>query len=812
MAIDVRANVTCNIGTLISGSISDSYIQGSGLVTCSGSIELSGLYAPAIGDPVTFSYTKDGITRQIPRKLRVLSSFADPFRQTTKIELGCKLTYLSDLKPAPTVNEDSPIETGIRQQCVNGYIEYPPNSTYGTPIMAFFLMNRCLSSLDITSSSNPLSNRFFDESFDLSGGYVQVLGDLLVSESYCGYLDFNEVLQVFSLDQNGGTGPVLGVDSLIDVDKTAFGDLPGDAVVVKYTSLQLNEDLEEEDSVEFSRRNWESDKEEGSAQSITINYTTTSNLPGQRTYTYVPYTTTTTTYGQDLSFPDDVCVIAGKDGPDLSNSVIYRETRKRICLAFEAGDYCAKILSVNGDPGGSTTGEVITTEEYSYDSEGQVTQIVTTEQQPFWAWAGKLNLDFVFGNDYVELSGFTNNVTTRRTVVDIETLYANLPSFVTLDPGETLERVINGQREVTSQYLNYGLFQSGQVSVSGIRENAPFSSSSLLISYLLSISTILLLEDKTIRTSRDRVLTAGQIRPPTQIRLGGFNGENTTELVYASGSSIGTDRVIEFSMPYQDDDYYGPTGSILRGRAASKAARYGRCQNKLLLGNRYGMNIQLVPEMLPSAPFSPYFVSANGYQVLYRTNGTSWQMDSTGIIVSTDGLFWGAVGGDNVGQFWFPVAPGITSVPPAVTVIDGEATVNTTVPAWNEIVPTIATTKTKLVVTTLDYALNVLTEVIIASKTKLNATRTVDFVVPGPIDVSISTIAPRIQESLSARVPVTDISTQALIPKAEPALQIRPAVTDIVVTAQVPLVGREIGVYANPSAANIGIGAIAPSN
>jgi hypothetical protein len=37
MAIDIRATVTCSLGTLISGSISDDYLQGNGLVKTKGS-------------------------------------------------------------------------------------------------------------------------------------------------------------------------------------------------------------------------------------------------------------------------------------------------------------------------------------------------------------------------------------------------------------------------------------------------------------------------------------------------------------------------------------------------------------------------------------------------------------------------------------------------------------------------------------------------------------------------------------------------------------------------------------------------------
>jgi hypothetical protein len=67
-------------------------------------------------------------------------------------------------------------------------------------------------------------------------------------------------------------------------------------------------------------------------------------------------------------------------------------------------------------------------------------------------------------------------------------------------------------------------------------------------------------------------------------------------------------------------------------------------QNKMLLGNRNGLNVQTVPEILPGEPFAPFYLTANGVVTQYRTNGTSWTMDSNGIVASTDALYWGVVG------------------------------------------------------------------------------------------------------------------------------------------------------------------------
>ncbi len=102
MAIDIRAEVSCSLGTIISGSFADDYLQGNGLIKTRGEVVLDGTQTPVVGTEVTFTYAKGGTTYTLPRVLRVLSSFADPFRRTTTVQLGCKLTYLENRKPPVT--------------------------------------------------------------------------------------------------------------------------------------------------------------------------------------------------------------------------------------------------------------------------------------------------------------------------------------------------------------------------------------------------------------------------------------------------------------------------------------------------------------------------------------------------------------------------------------------------------------------------------------------------------------------------------------------------------------------------------------
>jgi len=672
--IDIRATVTCSLGTLISGSVSDDYIQGSGLVKTRGSCELKGIFTPAVGTVVTFSYTRNGSTKKVPRKLRVLSSFADPFRQVTKVELGCKLTYMKNVTPAPTVDGEAAETSGRQQQCLNGYIDYPANSPVPIPVSAAGVMDTCLTKLGLTASSNPLTNRFNIDTFDLSAGYVSVLSDLLQSEGYFGYLDQNEKLQVCDLTKESGKGPVVTAADVVDIDAIGVGDLPGDAVVVRYNALKLSSDLDTADQFGLDQRNWELEETVGSPQQIEIRYTDSQGESLTSTYSYIPYSSTKTTYGEDKSWDDNVCVIASSsgEGADLSNSVVQRVTTQRTIKAESANSYCAQALSAGLDPAASTLGTITRTEDYEYDGDGQLIRQTSRIYEPFFKWAGGIGVEFVYpsGTGVATVVLGNSEVLVEEVIQEFETIYAPRPRFINLKPGETFERSVDGQKVTTTTYRNWVLTLGGQQGAASIKEFAPFSSADQLFSWLTSVSGTMVMVDSQVRTQRGRGGSAGQVRAPQALRIGqakGSSAETTAELAYAMGSSS-SDRFVSFSMPYQSDDTYSATGTIQRGDAKAKALRYGRIQNRLLLGNRNGVNLQLHPNKLPARPFAPFYLSDGSLMVQYRANGLNWAFSSEGIVTSVDALFWGVAGGS--GTSWVPVAPGITTFPALPAVAD----------------------------------------------------------------------------------------------------------------------------------------------
>jgi len=288
MTIDVRANVFCNLGTVIQASVADEAISArQGLIRCRGQVVLHGISTPAVGGFVYFGWERDGTIARVPRTLRVLSSFANPLTNQTTVQLGDKLTYLANLKgrradpkeqdpkpetpdnPAPPTPGDPPTnpdqdafpfstwEYDKSNQCyfikkderpalwgtpeaasviraLEQYLDAPASIRGQVPltIPAEAVLGKCLKALGITKTGAALIAQFTVDSFDLSSGYVNVIDQLLANESLYGYLNENEVLVIGQVDNPAGSGPLLDASTLIQIEGINQGILPGQQVTV----------------------------------------------------------------------------------------------------------------------------------------------------------------------------------------------------------------------------------------------------------------------------------------------------------------------------------------------------------------------------------------------------------------------------------------------------------------------------------------------------------------------------------------------------------------------------------------------------
>ena len=789
MTIDIRATVSCSLGTLISGSINDDYVQGTGLIKTRGSVDISGIVTPAIGTAVTFSYTKGGTTRQIPRKLRVLSSFADPFRRTTKVELGCKLTYLSDLREA--------IDWTAFDDSANSGYTADDAAIITLPISAASVMAKCLTALGITASSSPLTNKFSVAAFDLSPGYVNVLSDLLVSESYCGYLNASEVLQVFSLDQPGGSGPVLDKAKIIDLSSIGVGQLPGEAVTVSYSTLKLQKpDAVQNNTTQNGRTRpgWDV-AQTTNIFNVKFPYSRQqfdgTTVPDVAIYRIEENTTITTSY------------ITIKVGEETKRVVGSRTTLNTTGAPAVAGSLITEYLNNGIAFNGSPTVYKNTYETYGYDAAGNQTFYSRYVEGSAWYVIGSLGLKFVFSpTDYVSV--FWGGI-------------------VAIEKEEQRGLVAGDYQNVTTdQYGSWFQTINGQQTIAAARD--VFFTSSQVAEFVNSgIAGDLILLDSRVsigrRTEAQTSPSQQQIINSTNAKDGdpnnGWRTSSTSDLELALGSAT-AQRRIELSLPYAPDDTFtgpsgGPFGS-LASDAPQKAKRYGIVQNRLLLGNRSGMNIQTAPENLPAAPFSAFVVTANGLSGLYRTNGSSWTMSAEGVVVSTDALFWGAVGTSEgaTGDYWFPVAPGITTLPFTPPAVDGVVTVPSVVPVWNEKALILGRTRTVCTITGLSYALQQTTALTLVCKTRATLQALTQVNVSAAA-ITLAAQVPAVRRGASVRVPAAGVSVAAPVPVVvSGATVVVPAVAVSVAGVAPDLTGRQRIQILVP-AATVAVAAVVPA-
>lgn len=661
MAIDVRATVTCSLGEVISGSVSDSPVQGSGLIFTSGSIVIKGTIRPTPGTNVTISYSKPRAGGIIPRQLLVISSFADPFRKTTTVELGCKLTYMQGKKENIVWTAfDDPTNT----------FEQADAKKIVVPITAQAVAAKCLLEIGL-SGSVTLTNKFSVEKFDYSPGYVQVLNDLLVAESQCGYATFGNGFQTFALNQGGGAGPGLDETNIIDIGPIGAGDPPGESVTVKYTTRKPNPTKENNnagnvnqnnDPEELKKRDWEKTETKDIPTEIFISNPfyppapvlnpteTIREKPRFFEYKFIPRTEITNKY-------------------DSWDRLIERKTITYTILAEIAPLYIVSIVGKNeayapnrgadapGEGSLKYTIEKLTTFEYEINAPSNPSD----KEKPEGYDVVKKQTDITY-EPFVKLAASTPIYESARGArVDFNYRILNSDTFEASKTEVTFETDYDAQgaqitKTLTKLYLCFGYTQRGQQYVaqkfggSTFWEIDPNDSTK----YQSNGEAELILErlSKLIPQGTAEEITTGrelyvQRRPgPGAGALQKASKDSKQEVAVGSAE---TQTGVEFTMPYAPDDTFTKEGDgtykLVASDAPQKAQLFGEVQNRLLLAYRSGVSVQTPPEYLPTSPFSIIVIAANGIGGAYRTNGNTWTFDGNGIIGSVDALFWGGVGG-----------------------------------------------------------------------------------------------------------------------------------------------------------------------
>ncbi len=697
-----RAKVYCNLGHLISGNFADTYLQQAGLIFCRGSLELAGLYQPDIGSPVEFAYTRaagsSGTAARLPRKLLVLASFADPQRNVTSVQIGCRLSLMRNKRD--TVKVVKP-EDSYKDETTT---DLPPGTTnyVSPPISANFIAAQCLVATGITATGIlPLSNKYTVDEFDFSNGYVDILGQLLESEMIVGRMNDDDQLETFSLlESPASLGPVIDNTNCFTLSPNGPGELPAEQVITVYDPVPFRvarieippldpvtgEPVSGEEVIDpgdpggplpptapdptpavFSgqlgnKGGWTRSVTTGAPVKFRIEYTTSS---GRGTFEgeYSPVQSTVSTFSDTL----------------LVNSV----TTTTRPYAAVAGKYASQALS-NGRGVPTVTVESTTETNNSYDRRGRLRQSVVTNFISLAEFAGKLDLTYVFSSsDFVTIPA-SGKVIADQTV----TTYQYNSSFV--------------KREV-SRYVNWALGQNGQQAVNAGRDS--FTTSGDVAEFVNSVIGAPAYEGTEVTVS-DAGPQAQKLPGPADLTRQVY-GEDpdaeddeeppTVESNFELGA-VESQTSITFRLPLSWNDYFeevnpGEWETVNdKRKAASLAYEYGKIQNRLLLGNVKGASMQIPVELMPVKPFDPIYLQIGGLTGQYRANGMSYTFNRDGIVGQIDALFWQATGQTGTpGPAWFPLPPGVSSLPttPASTVNGSPAPANSgSLPGgWNPAAP-----------------------------------------------------------------------------------------------------------------------------
>ena len=621
-SMDLRHWVFCSLGPVDPRSpvsIQEDHVQGQGLCLTRATITLTGTHRPATGSPVSLAYS-DGVNwiARVPRRLRVLSSQVDPLQGITTISAGCLLTYHSNRKP--------PVEV-LKETEENTEVSEIDRRVAVLPMSSAWVAGQILSRLGLTAANGfPfLIKRVVDE-WDMSAGYVEELGNIAHSEGYFAWINESEQVEFISKRADPpGAGPLLTGAQILEMSPVNVGDLPGDAAFARYTSLILREpdqvDAEgnstpgTEDEEKVKQRNWEKEVVFGAPVQAIHTYTDEAGQSQKEYLTYNDYSLTTTSYDAD----DRV-----KERREISSSL-------------------------NG------TRETLTTFVYGNSTEdGADTADVREERTLEWGPKGDLLATCGANGPHAQ--------TFRRGTTQIGW------RVTTYDKDKASGITKTTTRNAT-QYVNTPF---GADAISKLREEGePVDELIVPAGRLVGYGS-----QTRIRTEREFGL---QRRPKQQERNAAAlakdpsanspSVESVSEVVFAMGSPA-SEVAVELSPPYVSDDRVIKTGGVyqvVKGFAQQEAQGFTRGENRLLLGNRNGQGLQLHPLDLPAKPFAPLYVRVNGCTACYRTNGSTWTLAADGVRCTTDGLFWAAVDG-TLANAWFPLPPGLASLPGAAAV------------------------------------------------------------------------------------------------------------------------------------------------
>jgi hypothetical protein len=217
--VDVRAQVFSNLGTVISGQLSDDPVApGVGLLRTQGEVVVGGLIQPARGTELKLGVLLPGgkLTR-FPRRLRVLKADSDPIANETTLTVGCLLALKWDyVVPEIYYATDYPDWTPVDVAASS-----TPNICFLSSVLSVAL-DRC----GITQATGNPEITFAKAvaSIDLSDGYLEIASRIIAEAGLYGFIDAADKLRLRRVLVPATKGPFLTINETLTIE--AIGNSP----------------------------------------------------------------------------------------------------------------------------------------------------------------------------------------------------------------------------------------------------------------------------------------------------------------------------------------------------------------------------------------------------------------------------------------------------------------------------------------------------------------------------------------------------------------------------------------------------------
>ena len=710
MVLDARCQVICNLGPIISGSLSDDHAQGTGVITTTGELVLAGLITAKPGDAVQLGYITPDQTQvaRFPRsRLRVLKCFANPLTRQTTVQVGDELAYSKKRK-------GSSVPSGLLD-VVNGRA---PGT--GLSIRLSEAVDLAASRLGLSGSLPVLTSYKLASSIDMSQGYVQFMSDALISEGYAVFQQQDGTLVSTSLAPQSFEGPSIEISELIDVAPTEGGEEPAAVATGSGQAEQLVEvnDLPLEVPVLAAPENAVVDPV-NPVESIADKFPDTLTTPtepvslpsttpadptiedpaaeGRKLNLGSSWTNSTTETTSTLRISNssggliplqvtETNVTAEQTaGPD--NRVVERISKTTTDLAKVNQQFVEDIYRATGDiRGGPYTS--VKQESFEYEeiqpeglSDAEKAQLTNEIRNALYA-SDPDELRFLVYNPKFRLKRKVENTiissaeAAGRLGVKDYTRTNGLPGGSGYSQVLDTEYVYNGNlvKEVRRVFSAYGLTQSGQQAISKALQKA---SAPVDLGPFVARFFDLVLDDVQVIIRTSDEVEAGIQTPPQKVAQ---NVERTPKPVEKSvrqefkAPELPEVEQLEeekFVVPFLPDDTIDETtGEIVPAKPEEKAQQFAKTQNALRIGHKDGLQVTAPLGLLPNQPLAVFHLRNSDVMATYQVNGTSWAFDATSCLVSTDALYVGAAGGDVNGDRWMPLPPGTSQLPAMPTTVN----------------------------------------------------------------------------------------------------------------------------------------------